>query len=374
MTTILLIDHAPFFGGSESFLIDLLSILDRRAYTPIIVSDTRSPVLDRLRAAGDPVLTTPFPRINRSPAFAWRLIRSGWRLAQLARASHADLLHTFTARTHLIGAVASRLSGIPLVWRIGDDTLPAWAMTLFGRVPRRIVGVSHWITTCYPGLRFDGLVPDSARPSLGLSREDARTELGLSRDALIVAHVGRLVRWKGQAVFIRALAQIGQRIPNVQGLIVGAWHQEDEHAGPLGGGEAYYTELRALAKQLGAPITFTGFVREPDIAYAAADVIAHTSTLPEPFGRTIIEAMMAERAVVAANAGGPAEIVVNGQSGLLTPPGDVDALAAALSDLLTSDARRADMARAARRRAEAEYTLEHMARRMEATYAAALGA
>jgi len=66
--------------------------------------------------------------------------------------------------------------------------------------------------------------------------------------------------------------------------------------------------------------------------------------------------------------------VVNGQSGLLTPPGDVDALATALIDLLTSDARRADMARAARRRAEAEYTLEHMARRMEATYAAALGA
>ena len=106
---LLLIDHAPFFGGSESFLIDLLSTLDRRAYTPIIVSDTRSPVLDRLRAAGDPVLTTPFPRINRSPAFAWRLMRSGWRLAQLARRAQADLLHTFTARTHLIGAVAARV-------------------------------------------------------------------------------------------------------------------------------------------------------------------------------------------------------------------------------------------------------------------------
>jgi glycosyltransferase involved in cell wall biosynthesis len=379
---LLLIDHAPFFGGSESFLIDLLSILDRRTYTPIVVSDARSPVLDRLRTAGDPVLTTAFPRINRSPAFAWRLIRSGWRLAQLARASHADLMHTFTARTHLIGAVASRLSGIPLVWRIGDDTLSAWMLVTFRRLPHHlvIVGVSNWITSRYPQIPFDGLVPDGARPPLNISREDARAELGLPHDALIVAHIARLARWKGQDVFVRAMAQVTRTIPNVRGLIVGTWHAEDDHPGPLGGGESYYHELRALAVELGlnSPdnerLTFTGFVRDPGLAYAAADLFAHTSTLPEPFGRTIIEAMMAGCAVVAANAGGPAEIVVNGQSGLLTPPGDVAALAAALNDLLTSDARRLDMARAARRRAEAEYSLEQMARRMEATYAAALDA
>ena len=378
MTTVLLVDHGPFFGGSESFLIDLLSTLDRRAYTPIIVSDTRSPVLDRLRATGDPVLTTPFPRINRSPAFAWRLIRSGWQLAQLARRAHADLIHTFTARTHLIGAVAARLSGIPLVWRIGDDTLPKWAMALFGSVPRRIVAVSDWIAAQYPQLHFDGQVPDGARPPLTISRAEARTELGLPSDALVVAHVGRLVRWKGQAVFIHALAQAALTVPNLRGLIVGTWHAEDDRPGPLGGGESYYRDLRALAVELGlnSPnnerLTFSGFVRDPSLAYAAADLFAHTSTLPEPFGRTIIEAMMAGCPVIAARAGGPAEIIVDGQSGLLTTPGDVPALAAALIELLTSNERRAQLGQAARQRAEAEYTLAIMTRRMEETYRLAL--
>ena len=378
-TKVLLIDHAPFFGGSESFLLDLLTVLDRQTYSPIIVTDPRSPILNRFQATGDAVMAMPFPRINRNLFFLWRLLRSGWQLAQLAQNARADLMHTFTARTHLIGAVASRLSGIPLLWRIGDDTLPAWVMALFGRVPQCIVAVSHWITTFYPDLAFDGLVPDGARLPSPISRAEARAEFGFAPDELVVAHIGRLVRWKGQTVFIRALAQAAQTVPNIRGLIVGTWHDANERPGLLSGGQSYYNELCTLATELGlnsegfSRIVFAGFVADPGLAYAAADIVAHTSILPEPFGRTIIEAMMAERAVVVANAGGPAEIVVNGQSGLLTPPGDVDALAAALIDLLTSDARRADMARAARRRAEAKYTLEHMARCMEATYAAALG-
>ena len=111
---VLLVDHAPFFGGSESFMLDLLSELDRSRFAPSIVTDPHSPVLDRLRDSGAPVLTTPLPRINRSPLFLWRLWRAGAQLAQTARAAQADLIHTFTARTHLIGAVASQLSGLHL--------------------------------------------------------------------------------------------------------------------------------------------------------------------------------------------------------------------------------------------------------------------
>jgi glycosyltransferase involved in cell wall biosynthesis len=368
MMRVLLLDHAPFFGGAESFLLDLLSALNRDEFAPTIVTAPRSPVLERFRGSGAPVLTTPLPQINHSPLFLWHLMYSGARLARLAHAAHADVLHTFTVRTHLIGAVASKMSGVPLLWRVCDDTLPRWAGTLFGHVPRVIVAVSEYIASYYPNLRFAGLAPDGARLPGAISRADARAELNLRADDLIVAHLGRLVRWKGQAVFIRALARVAQTIPNVRGLIVGAWRAEDDKPGRLGGGEAYYRELSALADHLGAPIRFTGFVRDPGKVYAAADVIAHTSTAPEPFGRTVIEAMMAGRPVVATNAGALPEIVADGVSGILTPPGDAAALAAALADLLTSPARCADMGVAARARAEAEYTLEIMTRRMEDFY------
>lgn len=378
MKTVLLVDHAPIFGGSESFLLDLASALDRRAFSPVIVSDEASPVLPMLRAGGDTVLTMPFPRLNRSAGFAWRLIQSGARLAGLAKECRADLIHTFTARTHLVGAVASKLSGIPLLWRIGDDTLHPAIMSAFGRVPRSIVGVSQWLTAQYPRLRFDGLVPDGARAPMRISREEARHELGVPRDALLVVHVGRLVRWKGQDVFIKALADAARHVPALQGIVVGTWGADDTSAGPLGGGEAYYRHLTRLAEDLGLNsagqqrLMFSGFLRDPGLAYAAADVFVHSSTLPEPFGRTIIEAMMSGCPVIAARAGGPAEIIVHGESGLLTTPGDAGALTSALLELLQSATRRLELAEGGRRRAEAEYTLPIMTRRMEAAYSAAL--
>jgi glycosyltransferase involved in cell wall biosynthesis len=234
-------------------------------------------------------------------------------------------------------------------------------------VPRVIVAVSRYIASYYPNLHFDGFAPDGARTPRALSRADTRAQLGLRDDELIVAHLGRLVRWKGQSVFIRALARVAQTIPHVRGLVVGAAHAEDDKPGLLGGGEAYARELRALAESLRAPVTFTGFVREPSIVYAAADVIAHTSIAPEPFGRTVIEAMMHGKPVVASNAGALPEIVIEG-AGLLTPPNDVDALADALIHLLTNADLRAQLGTAARARAEAEYSLAQMARRMEHFY------
>lgn len=364
---LLLLDHAPFFGGAEAFLLDLVHVLDRDEFTPLIVTEPRSPVLNDFRASGVRVLTTPLPQINRSPIFLWRLLDAGARLARLARAERADVLHSFTVRTHLIGAVAAKMSGVPLVWRVCDDTMPRWAATLFGRVPRVIVAVSRYIASYYPNLRFAGFAPDGARAPCAISQTDARARLGLRADELIVAHLGRLVRWKGQDVFIRALARVAQTIPHVRGLIVGAAHAEDDKPGLLGGGETYTRELRALAEHLRAPVTFTGFVREPALVYAAADVIAHTSIAPEPFGRTVIEAMMHAKPVVAANAGALPEIVTAG-TGLLTPPNDVNALADALTRLLTDANLRAQLGAAAHQRAQAEYSLDQMARRMEKFY------
>ena len=81
---ILLIDRAPFFGGTESFLLDLLSALNRGGFVAILVTDPRSPALERFRASDARVLTTPLPHVNRSPIFPWRLSRAGTQLARIA--------------------------------------------------------------------------------------------------------------------------------------------------------------------------------------------------------------------------------------------------------------------------------------------------
>lgn len=366
---VLLVDHAPFFGGAESFLIDLLSALARKNFSPTIVTDVHSPVREQFRTSGYPVFTMPMPKLNNSPLFLPRLFRAGSQLARIARDARADLIHTFGVRTHLIGAIASKVSGIPLLWRLCDDTFPPRVASLFARIPRCIVSASAWLAAKYPNLKFDGVAPDGARPPTLISKPEARAKLGLPESDPVIAHVARLVRWKGADVFIRALSRAARETPNVRGLIAGGWIADEDRAGILGGGETYDRELHALANEL-APdrILFTGFMRDPSLAYAASDVFAHTSILPEPFGRTVIEAMMAGLPVIAANAGALPEIVLDGQTGMLTPPGDVLALEQAMTTLLKSREGREQMGRAGRARAEQEFSLEQMTRRMEGYY------
>lgn len=371
---VLLVDHAPIFGGAEAMLLDLVAGLDRARFEPLIVTAADSPVLAKFRAAGPPVFTVPLPRLNRNPLFLIQWLGAGARLAQLARQTRADVLHTFTARAHLVGAAATVFSGVPLVWRLGDDTLPAWLLTALGGAPRCIVAVSQWMAGRYPGLRFTGLVPDGAPPAPPMTRASARAELGLTDEQLVIAHIGRLVRWKGQAVLLRALAQVRRRHPAAHGLIVGQWSPADDVPGALGGGEPYARELHALAAELGLTnhVTFAGFVRDANLAYAAADMVTHTSTLPEPFGRVVIEAMMMGRPVVAAAAGALPEIIRDGATGFLTAPGDAAALAERLSELGADADRRAQIGAAARRRVEAEFSLAAMTAKMQAAYDLAL--
>lgn len=370
---VLLLDHAPIFGGAEAFLLDVLRNLDRKRYQPHITIDSSSPVVRQLQVVANetqtPFYLTSLPRLNQNPLFIWKLWRSGRQLAMLLRSQKINILHTFTARTHLIGAVATKLSGVPLVWRICDDTLPPWLLQRFAFAPREIVSASHWLTTQYPRLRFTDLVPDGAYSPQTFTQAEARTRLGLPQDGLYIAHVGRLVRWKGQTVLLKALAQL----PNVNGLIVGGWHSEDEIPGPLGGGKTYYDELCQLSQSFKERVYFTGFLSQPALAYAAADIVVHTSTLPEPFGRVVIEAMFAERPVVATNAGALSEIVEDGVSGFLTPMGDSEALAITLQKLLADTNLRRQIALVGKKSASEKFSLASTLNRLCAVYDRVLG-
>jgi glycosyltransferase involved in cell wall biosynthesis len=86
-------------------------------------------------------------------------------------------------------------------------------------------------------------------------------------------------------------------------------------------------------------------------------VVVHTSTAPEPFGRVLVEAMLVERPVIASDAGGTREIVEEGITGLLVPPGQSDPLAKALRRLLDDPALRLSMGQRGRERAERRFTL-----------------
>ncbi len=168
-------------------------------------------------------------------------------------------------------------------------------------------------------------------------------------DRFVVGHVGRLSPWKGQDVLIRALA----RVPDAVGVIVGdALFGEDDLA----------RTLPELGASLGVAdrLRFTGFRDDVIDVMRACDVVVHSSTSPEPFGRVIVEAMLAGVPVVAARAGGPCEIIDDGRTGWLTEPGNEVALAERISALVDDPSSGQAVARAAAADAAARFTMEAM--------------
>ena len=133
---------------------------------------------------------------------------------------------------------------------------------------------------------FDALSPDT--------RAATRAELGIASDVFLVGCFSRLHPWKGQTVLLDAIA----RMPNVHALIVG---------GALFSGEApYEAELRSRAElpSFAGRVHMLGARDDVPRLLSACDVVVHASVLAEPFGRVLVEAMLAGRPVVATRAGG----------------------------------------------------------------------
>ena len=150
-----------------------------------------------------------------------------------------------------------------------------------------------------------------------------RKDWGVDKAAKLILLPGRLTRWKGQIIAIKALAAL----PAHHVLVL---------LGDAQGRLDYAAELKALTQSLGlgSRVIFAGHSQNMPTALAAADVVISASTDPEAFGRIAIEAQAIGRPVIASAHGGALETVKDGLSGYLTPPADADALARAISRAL----------------------------------------
>jgi glycosyltransferase involved in cell wall biosynthesis len=173
----------------------------------------------------------------------------------------------------------------------------------------------------------------------------------LPDDAVTAVLPARLTRWKGQAVLIEALARM--QTPNVFAVLVG----DDQ------GRHRYARELARLSAKLGlaARVRMVGHCEDMPAALRLSDVVVNASIEPEAFGRVVIEAQSMARPVIATDHGGAVETVEHGVTGWRVPPGDPDALAAALDAVLAMDREeRAAFGHQARLAVAANYTVAAM--------------
>jgi glycosyltransferase involved in cell wall biosynthesis len=375
---VLFIDHASGLGGAERSLLLLLRYLDRDRFAPHLVS-TGGPLAQAARQLDVVVHVVPLPRLRRSPRALLDWGRGVRTIVRIARDIHARALVANTVRAAFYTAPAVRIAHIPFVWYmrdfwLGEDrprtpALDRLGKRFLGALATQVVANSEATAAHLPCPGKTAVIPNGievARFDPQLEGECFRVAHAIPSAAPVIGMVGRLRPWKGQARFIRVFDRVQKQLPQAHSLIVGG--------NPLGEEDRYAASLGDLARTLGleARIHFTGQLDDPRPALAAMDVFVHAGD-PEPFGLVNVEAMAMAKPVVAFNHGALPEIVLDGETGLLVSPGDVEAMARALLALLADPERGERLGRVGRERVERHFDVHLTARRFQNLLQSTLG-
>ena len=292
-------------------------------------------------------------------------------LAAYIRHHRIEILHsTDRPRDAIACVVLAALTGAKALIHVHvnyGDWMGRGVTWALGRADA-IVGVSRHTARTFveAGYRPDRVhaVLNAIEPSRwdpSLDPAPGRASLGVPDGAPLIVSVARLFRWKGHFELLRALALVKREYPNVRLAIVGSDYPADS-------GTTRMLKEHARELGIGENVVFTGQRSDVALLLAACDVFSLPS-FEEPFGLVFAEAMAMKRPVVALTNGGTPEVVEHGKCGLLSPPGDIDALAANLLRLLRDPALRTQFGEYGRSRVEAHFTPQRMASDFAELYA-----
>jgi glycosyltransferase involved in cell wall biosynthesis len=351
----------------------MASRVDRSRWEPIVVLPTEGELAGDLRGAGVEVLIRPLSVIRRELVSARGIasigasaVRDGAMLGALIRRRGIALVHSNTSVV-LGGAAGALVGSVPHAWHVREiysrwDRAWPYYRRLLGSAAALPCISRSTAAQFRAGDRRVRVIPDGlALAAPPAPRAEARASLGLSDDVAVVAVLGRISDWKGQDVLVRALAAPALRDREVVGLIVGeAWPGAEERA----------LAVVRLAETLGVSdrLRLLGFRDDVETIYGAADVIAVPSTEPEPLGDVAIEAGAYGCAVVASGHGGLAEIIRDGETGLLVAPGDARALAGAVASLLDDPGARERLGRTAAADVSVRFAPERLVEAVQELY------
>jgi glycosyltransferase involved in cell wall biosynthesis len=373
--------------GSDLILASLVRTLDRGRFTPSVVlsSDIETDrLLSReLAEAGIPVRRMRLAVLRRKYFTLWGLALYGvrfaistLRLAALMRRERVDLVHSHTAAV-IPGAVAAQLAGKKHVWHVSEIITRPRALNRLLRwlvhgLSDRVVSISHAVQeNIAPGHEGNGrfvVIHNGLDPNPFASGTGARirSQFGIAAGRPLVGMIGRVGSWKGQEILCEAAALVAQRRPDAMFLLVGGVHDNQTQ-------RLDALRARVTALDIEEHVRISDFRRDIPDVMAALDLYVHPTTEPEPFGMTVLEAMAAGKAVIAADHGGPREIIVPGETGLLVRPRDPRALADAILEVLAEPERRHAMGEAGRRRAATDFSLDTFVARYDALYSELTG-
>ena len=351
MKHVLHVYSGNLYGGVEAMLATLAR--GRRAY-PGLESQFalcfEGRLSEELRAAGARVHLLGRVRLG-APQTIWR---ARARLGELLLRESFAAVVCHAPWSLIVGGAAARSAGVPLVFWMHDAArgrhwIERWARRT---VPDLVVCNSRFTETTaaslYPGsptaVLYCPVEPPGRNALTPPERARLRAGLGTAEDDVVILQASRMEEWKGHAPHLRALARL-KELPGWTCWMAGGAQRPTE--------VGYVKSLQDEAARLGIAgrVRFLGQRTDVPTLLGAADIHCQPNTAPEPFGIALVEALAAGLPVVTTSIGAAPEIV-NDSCGVLVPPGDEPALAAALRRLIESPGLRRKLGRGGPDRAE----------------------
>lgn len=349
---------AEVWGGGEEVFFQWATGLAARGHRVTAAGRLKSLFLDRFKGTDIDIVTLPI-----GGDFDPRVV---WRLSDLFRKKEIDLVCVNFNKGLRLAGLAARWVGRPAVVWVQGVKLPKnrWHHRwLTNRLVDRIIVPSQslrreleqfpWLDQRKISVIANGI---DLRRFADLTEEGQRVrqQLGVAKSELLIGIFGRLIEAKGHKIFLAAFSELIKKNAGLKTVVVGSGLLE--------------SELKNLvtARGLSASVILAGFQKKPGAFMAACDLIVHPA-LYEPFGLVLLEAMALGKPVVASRVGGIPEVITDGETGLLVPPGDVMALVAAIMQYIENPQLCLEFGARGRRWVEEHFQLDDIMGQVEAT-------
>jgi glycosyltransferase involved in cell wall biosynthesis len=343
-------------GGSHISAFKLIEALDRTRFEPLVLVHEPLGKIDQLLSDFG-IAREPTPLASSRPHGMMRELFHARAASEFLKRKRVRIVHTNDGDSHLVWAVPTRLAGAKHVWHHRANPNARGLRFLAPWAADRVIAVSRfaspkaglWSAAGKCTVVHSPFDTDCAHIDRTASRAAAIAELGCRPETKLVAYFGNLVPRKKPLAFVEAIAALRKVAPNLPLL------------GLFFGGAKFDLDKQAmqLAEKLGVAdcVRLMGFRYPPEPWLAACDVVLAPG-VEEPFGRSLIEAMLIGTPVVATASGGNFEAIEDGRTGFLVPVGAPEMMAARMRDLLINPALSGAMADAARADAMSRFGVE----------------
>ena len=349
----------PAWGGAELHILNLSDQLNKRGYDVTVACRPGHWVEERAQQMG--LQTLPI-------TVKWQ---GDWQdfghLRRFLRERKTDVVHVHWSRDVMVSGFAATLEHIPV--RVMSRHMPypfksrlgtaLYSRYLFTKIVAISNSVRETMISCgVAGNKIEVIHHGTnieAFAKTTIERKVVREALGIPDDCVAVGIVGRIAPEKGHAVLLDALSKLGDRYP-LRLVVVGSGPDE--------------AEMRQKIEKLGLTekVVFTGFRDDVNNVIAALDIVTVPSTWNEPCSAVIQQGMALSKPVIGTLTGGSPEMILDGETGLLVPPFDSDALAGAVETLARDAFLRKRLGTAGRERVESHFSLQIMTDKIEALY------